>query len=845
MKKLPINDVIPKIQETLKNTNKLILEAPAGAGKSTMVPISLLDELWLKDKIIIMLEPRRVAARAVAFQMAKLLGQKIGQTVGYQVKMDSCFSKDTKILVVTEGILTRKLQSDQALENVAMIIFDEFHERSIHTDLSLALSLQSQELLRDDLKILLMSATLNSSKIASLLGDVEVIKSKGRMFDIEDIYLKEDIKHPTQEALNDILLSLILKSIKEDEGDILVFLAGMKEIRNISEKLNYKLSNTNIEILPLHSNLTKEEQDKAINKSINRKVILSTNIAQTSLTIEGIKVVIDSGLEKQIRFNPSNDMNHLEYTFISKQSAIQRAGRAGRLSSGKCYKLWHKNRILKESSKPEILRADLSSFLLDVTLWGVEDLSELKLLDIPSDEIIDSSKQLLKDIDMLDAKGNITRYGKQSLSLGIHPRFANMIFKANDLGFAKDACLLASLLLENDIFKNSFSSCDLYERYLILKEKSFNNEFINKYRAKQVLDQSTYLYNKLERTIDITKIAKNNIKLEKEMLGVLLLYAYPNRLAKLREKNDNKYKLSNEKGALLNNKDMLFNSEYLVVPRINAKELNSHIIHACSISLEYIKKYFSSYLRQIDLVTYKKERNSLDIKTATYFFKLELYSNPNLKIKKEKYPLLLIDLIKKEGLELLSWSKKAQDLISKVCFINYHIKNEEQKNTVDIKLPDFTQNGLLKDIKNIEPFLQNITSVKQLKNVDTYSYLTSLIPWNDLQTIEKLLPNSIKVPSGSNIKIDYSDIKIPILKVKIQEIFGLKQTPKILNNTLALQIHLLSPAQRPIQITYDLESFWKNSYVEVRKELRGKYKKHYWPENPYKAIATNKLKRNM
>ena len=845
MNKLPINDVIPKILETLKNTNRLILDAPAGAGKSTMVPISLLDEIWLEDKIIIMLEPRRVAARAVAFQMAKLLNEKIGQTVGYQVKMDSCFSKDTKILVVTEGILTRKLQSDQALENVAMIIFDEFHERSIHTDLSLALSLQSQELLRDDLKILLMSATVNSSKIASLLGNVEIIKSKGRMYAIEDIYLKEDIKHPTQETLNDFLLNLILKSIKKDEGDILVFLAGMKEIRNISEKLNYKLSNTNIEILSLHSNLSRQEQEKAINKSINRKIILSTNIAQTSLTIKGIKVVIDSGLEKQIRFNPSNVMNHLEYTFISKQSAIQRAGRAGRLSSGKCYKLWHKNRILEESSKPEILRADLSSFLLDIALWGVEDLNELKILDIPSTEIIDSSKQLLKDIDMLDEKGNITKYGKQSLSLGIHPRFANMIFKANNLGFAKDACLLACLLLENDIFKNSFSSCDLYERYLILKEKSFNNELINKYRVKQVLDQSTFLFNKLQKIVKIDENSKNDKTLEKEMLGVILLFAYPNRLAKLREKNDNKYKLSNEKGAILNRKDMLFNSEYLVVPRINAKELNSHIIHACTISLEYIKEYFSSYLKEVDLATYKKEKNSLDLKTATYFFKLELFSNPNPKIKKEKYPLILIDLIKKEGLELLFWSKKAEDLISKVCFINYHIKSEEQKNSLDIKLPDFTQNALLKSIERIQPFLQDVSSVKQLKNVDAYAYLISLISWNDLQVIEKLLPNSIKVPSGSNIKIDYSDIKTPILKVKIQEIFGLKQTPKILNNTLALQIHLLSPAQRPIQITYDLESFWKNSYDEVRKELRGKYKKHYWPQNPYEAVATNKTKKNM
>lgn len=842
MKQLPINDVIPKLKKTLKNNIRLILDAPAGAGKSTMVPISLLDEEWLGTRMIIMLEPRRMAARTVALQMAKLLGEKVGQRVGYQVKMDSCFTKDTKILVVTEGILTRKLQSDQALEDVALIIFDEFHERSIHSDLSLALSLQSQELLRDDLKILLMSATLNTQKIGTLLGNVEVIKSEGRMFDVVDIYLPVDIKHPTIETLNDILLKTILFSIEEDDGDILVFLAGMKEIRYLNEKLNHKLSNKDIDVLPLHSNLTRDEQDRAISKALKRKIILSTNIAQTSLTIEGIKVVIDSGLEKQIRFNPSNDMNHLEYTFISKESAIQRAGRAGRLSNGKCYKLWHKNRILLESSKPEILRADLSSLLLDVALWGVEDLNELKFLDIPTNDIINSSKQLLKNINMIDEKGNITKYGKQCLSLGIHPRFANMIFKANELGLAYEGCLLASLLVENDIFKNTFSSCDIYERYIILKEKSFNSGFVNVFKAKQILNQTTYLCKKLEKTINIVNVKTEKKELDKNMLGVLLLYAYPNRLAKQREKNDNKYKLSNEKGAILNNKDTLFNTDYLVVPNINAKETNSHIIHACSISFEYIKKYFSSYLKEIDTVIYKKEKNTLDIKTSTYFFKLELFSIPNQKIKKEKYPLLLIELIKKEGLELLSWSKKAEDLISKVCFANYHKENGKD---VNIDLPDFTQNGLMNYIDKIEPFLQNVNSLKALKEVDTYSLLSSLISWNDLQDIEKLLPNTIKVPSGSNIKIDYSDIKTPILKVRIQELFGLKQTPKILNNSLDLQIHLLSPANRPIQITYDLQSFWENSYSEVRKELRGKYKRHYWPENPFEAIATAKTKKNM
>lgn len=838
MKKLPIDDVLEEIKKALANNNKLILDAPAGAGKSTRVPISLLKEKWLDNKIIIMLEPRRVAARTVAFQMSKLLGEKVGKSVGYQVKMQSCFSKDTKILVVTEGILTKKLQNDQALENVALIIFDEFHERSIHSDLSLSLSLQSQDLLRDDLKILLMSATLNSQKIVDLLGNVDVIKSQGRAFDIENIYLEQNIKHPTIENLNEILLKTVLNSISKDEGDILVFLAGMKEIRKLSEKLEQQISK-DIEILALHSNLTVEEQDKAIYKGEKRKIILSTNIAQTSLTIEGIKVVIDSGLEKQIRFNPSNDMDHLEYAFISQQSAIQREGRAGRLSSGKCYKLWHKNRILEEASKAEILRADLSSFLLDTSLWGVMDLSELKLLDIPPSKIVNSSRELLQNINMLDEQKNITLYGKQCLSLGIHPRFANMIFKANDLGFAYEACLLAALLLENDIFKNIFSSSDIYERFIILKEKEFNSQFINIYKTKQILLQCSYIFKKLQK---IVKINKKNKELEKEMLAVLLLFAYPNRLARLREKNDNKYKLSNEKGAILNARDTLFNTEYLVVPNLNAKELNSHIIYACPINLEYIKKYFSSYLKEVDSAIYKKEKNILDIKTTTYFFKLELYSNPNSNITKDKFRLLLIDLLKKEGLDLLFWSKKAEDLVSKVCFLNHHKKNRKE---ITLNLPDFTRSSIIKNIDNLLPFLQNVTSLKELKNIDIFIYLSSLISWDDLQVIEKLLPSTIKVPSTSNIKIDYSNIEIPILKVKIQELFGLKKTPKILNNSLDLQIHLLSPAFRPIQITYDLESFWENSYEEVRKELRGKYKRHYWPLNPYEAIATNKTKKNM
>ncbi|MAD42838.1 MAG: ATP-dependent helicase HrpB [Arcobacter sp.] len=840
MKKLPINDVLEDIKDTLNKNSRLILEAPAGTGKSTLVPISLLKESWLEDKIIIMLEPRRMAARALASQMSKLLNEEVGQSVGYQVKMDSCFSKNTKILVVTEGILTRKIQNDEVLENVALIIFDEFHERSIYSDLSLALSLQLQEILRDDLKIMLMSATLNSNVLSLLLDDAPVITSKGKMFDVQNIYLEASIKHPSKNDLSTLVLNTILKALQEDEGDILVFLAGTKEIREINENLKLKIANdTKIDIFPLYSNLSKEEQEKAIYNRKNRKVILSTNIAQTSLTIEGIKVVIDSGVEKQIRFNPSNDMNHLEYCFISQASAIQRAGRAGRLSSGKCYKLWHKSRILEESSKPEILRADLSNLLLDLAFFGVKDFEELKFLDIPSLDIIKSSSKLLQNIDMIDNKNNITNFGEEAISLGVHPRFANMILKAQDLGFAYDACLLASMLIEKDIFSKQFSSCDIYERFIALKEKDFFNSNINTFRAKEVIKQAMYFYKRLK---SIRSIKEEKNTLSKNMLGVILLFAYPNRLAKRRIKDENKYKLSNAKGAIINAKDRLFNSEYLVVPNINAKEKDSIIHLASSITLEDVKKHFSSFIYKKDVISYKKELNKLDIRTITYFLELEISSEINTNISKDKYPKLFIDLIKKEGLSLLTWNKKAQELINRVNFIN---ENKKEFN-LEINLPYFDSNSLEENIEDIlTPYLQNVKTIKQLKEIDTFLVLQGLISWDSMQTLDILAPSSFKVPSASNIKIDYSNIATPILAVKIQEMFGLKNTPKILNNQIALQIHLLTPALRPIQITYDLESFWSNSYMEVRKELRGRYKKHYWPENPLEASATKKTKKFM
>lgn len=829
MKDLPINKILPKLKEEIQNNQKVILQASAGAGKSTVVPISLLDEAWLEDKIIIMLEPRRVAARMVAMQMARLLGEEVGQRVGYQIKMDSCKSSKTKILVVTEAILTRKLQADQALEDIALIIFDEFHERSIHSDLSLALSLQSQELLRDDLKILLMSATLNEKELSILLDDAPVVSCEGRVFPIEYSYFPKSIKHPDSRSLNSLLVDTVLNACKH-KGDILVFLAGAKQIKILQESLRSALDDS-FEILPLYSNLSKQEQDGALSLSSKRKIILSTNISQTSLTIEGVNIVIDAGVENQANYDHNTGLNHLELCFISEDSAIQRAGRAGRLQEGRCYRLWHEDRILQKSTKPEILRSDLTQTVLELSLWGAS-FEELRWLDIPNKQLITQTKELLVELNMIDEKGEITTFGEECIALGVQPRFGFMLLKANELGFAYEACILASLLSQKDIYKNSFRSADLNGRFLHLYEKDFNNSLINSFQAKQVLKEADYLFSKLKK---IKAVNKKSFK--KELLSVLLLFAYPDRLAKQRAKDDNRYILSNKKGAVLDRHDSLFNSSFLVVPSLSAKQKDSFINQALPIELKTIKEYFPYLLKTKELVDFDKSNNRVTFKEVLFFLELNLESKPIEKPSAEELVKLFLQLVKDEGLELLTWSKKANELRNRVNFINAHDS---------LDLPDFTKEGLIKSLSSwLEPYLSGVSTIKQLQELDTYNMLLGLISWERQQELDSLAPSTLQVPSGSKIKIDYSDLNKPILKVKIQEVFGLLETPKILNSKMPLQIELLSPALRPIQITYDLKSFWETSYDEVRKELRGKYKKHYWPENPYEAVATNRTKKNM
>jgi len=433
---------------------------------------------------------------------------------------------------------------------------------------------------------------------------------------------------------------------------------------------------------------------------------------------------------------------------------------------------------------------------------------------------------------MLDDSFKITNFGKDALSLGLHPRFAYMILKANDLGFAYEACLLASLLGEKDIFKNSSKDSDISSRFISLYEKDFDNIYINRYRAKEVLNGADFFYKKLK---SIKKVAKKSSSLNGEILGVLLLFAYPDRLAHRRMKNDNKYILSNAKGAILRVEDSLFNQEYLVVANLHAHDRDSVITRALSISMQVIEKYFSSFICNKESITYNKEAKKFDVRESSYFLQLQLYSKPKKSLQNINFKKLLIDLLQKEGLELLTWSKKATKLKERVNFLHKHRD-----------FVDFSDRVLLENLDRwLEPYLSGVTTIKALEALDVYTMLSSLISWEEKQILDTLAPLSVAVPSGSNISIDYADYEKPLIRVKIQELFGLHETPKILNNTLALQVHLLTPAMTPMQITYDLKSFWENSYAEVRKEVRGKYKRHYWPENPFEAIATNKTKKHI
>ena len=719
---------------------------------------------------------------------------------------------------------------------MALVIFDEFHERSLHADLSLALALESQSVLREDLKILVMSATLNTTAISSLL-DAPIIQSEGRSYPIESIYLPTSTTVPTKKELPSFISRMLINIIKYEEGNILVFLPGTGEIKRLEKLLN-DINFSDVFVSHLYGNLSKEAQDRAIKapKDIDgrgsRKIVLATNIAQTSLTIEGIKIVIDSGLHNVSVFSPFSGMNRLESTFISQDSATQRAGRAGRTSAGKAYHLWHKSKILLKHDVPEILSADLSQLLLDLAVWGNNDTTEMLWMDAPPITSVTHAKTLLQNLGAIDKSGVITPHGQAMGKYPMHPRLAHMMIKAKKLDLSYEASLLAVLISEKDIYTKSYGSSDLRERVSVLHDvrvdKSLNASYINKYQCSYLLKNAKRIEKMQKPTVDL------------ELLGVLLAFAYPDRIAKLRGDKSSTYLLANGKGAVLQQQDELFNTGFLVIADVDAKHINANIYKAIAISHAQIEAYLEEQLESYEDVSWNEEQARVEARKVT---KLGAIVLKEVQIKNPSEVLvleILLEELEELGLDALPWSKEASTLRDRVNFVNTH------EGTNDMAFPDFSETYILENMHEwLAPYLSGIKSLKALKSLDLNNILLGQLSFEQTKELNTLAPAKLKVASGSNIPIDYSDLKQPILAVRLQEMFGTQSTPTLLNGKVKLMIHLLSPAHKPMQITQDLESFWANTYTDVKKDLRGKYKRHYWPDNPLEAQATNKTKKFM
>lgn len=860
MQDLPINDVLAEIQHRLKQQNRLVLQAPPGAGKTTAVPLALLTQSWLHNKQIIMLEPRRLAARNAAARMAFLLNEKVGKTVGYQIRQDNCFSDKTKILVVTEGILTRRLQADPELKNIALVIFDEFHERSLHADLSLALCLQSQQILREDLKILIMSATLNTDAISRLLDNAPIIQSEGRSFDVDIHYLDRTVKQTDQRQLISNLINTIKHVIHDQQGNCLVFLPGVKEITLLANQLRPYLKSENIDnilLAPLHGSLNKQQQDQAISSPPEgkRKIVLATNIAETSLTIDGINCVIDSGLERALQHNPSSGMNRLITQSISQDSATQRSGRAGRLSAGVCYRLWNEpqqSRLAKHSLA-EIFHSDLTTLVLELANWGVIEVDELQWLDTPPTSAIEQARALLQQLDAIEIIGKITQHGRDMLRLGTHPRLAHMILSAEKLQQSYHACLIASILSEKDLYlAKTEKSYDMHERLKILRARQLSDykqaaqHGIDLQQCKRILLTADEFFNRLKPQKRNFIDDKNSF--DDNLSGVLLAFAYPDRIAKQRQLDEPRYLLSNGKGASIPVYLQHHLYEYLVIANLDAKQREASIYLAAEITALQLQDYFADHIQQTENIEWNERQQRVEVKQTVQLGKIVLQEKIITPENKQVLHQCLLQAIKNIGLQCLPWSPQASSLRQRVQFINLNIENYPglKKQFNENKLPDFSDQTLLDTLDQwLQPYLKNENSIKQCQKLDMHTLLLNQLDWQQQQLLEKLAPERITVPSGSAIRIDYNEAETPILAVRLQEVFGLYETPTILDGHIKLMMHLLSPAHRPMQVTQDLNSFWQTTYHQVKKELRGKYKRHFWPDDPLSAPATSKTKKQM
>jgi len=823
---LPIDPILPALREAISNHPSVVLQAPPGAGKTTRVPLALLDAPWLVGRRLVMLEPRRLAARAAAYRLAEQLGEEAGQTVGYRMRQETRVSRQTRIEVVTEGVLTRMLLDDPALEGVGIVVFDEFHERSLPADAGLAFCRQAQEVLRPDLKLLVMSATLDADALAGHLG-APVVRSEGRMYPVETFYLGHALRGlrpevPTAEAVR--------RALRETEGDLLVFLPGTAEIRRTQELLVEEMDG--VEVLPLFGDLTREEQDRALRPAARRKVILATSIAETSLTIDGVRVVVDAGLMRVPRFDASSGMTRLATLPVARDAADQRRGRAGRQAPGVCYRLWseHEQQHLADARSPEILEADLAPLALDLAAWGAADPSELAWIDPPPAPAYARARQLLADLDALDDAGRLTPLGRDMADLPTHPRLAHMLLRSPHPAIAAD---IAALLEERDVLRGQPGSnaADLRLRLELLNilragdrlPASWHHMTVDRGAIHQVLQNA----NRWRQRLNV-----NRQPSDPALAGLVLALAYPDRIAQ--RLADGRFRLRDGRRAILDERDPLANADFLVAAALDGRPEGARLFLAAPVTREEIEAVLGGQVDTVDEVVWDRDGERVVAKRVRRLGAVVLGESPLPDAAPEAIARALLGEVGARGLHLLNWTNEAERLRARMAFLHHHFPDWPDVSTETLA-------GTLSDW--LGPFVPNVRRLDEIKKIDLVPALTALLGWERQRRLDALAPERLEVPSGSQIALDYSDPAKPVLAVRLQEVFGMMETPRLASGQVPVTMHLLSPAQRPVQVTQDLASFWRDTYFEVRKDLRGRYPKHYWPDDPSQAEPTRRVRR--
>jgi ATP-dependent helicase HrpB len=817
----PVLEILPELKRILGHNPVAILQAPPGAGKSTVLPLHLLQEPWMKDKKMILLEPRRLAARSVAHRLAAVAEEEVGQTVGYRIRFETKVSAQSRIIVVTEGILTRMMQHDNALEDVGMVIFDEFHERSLTSDLALALSLQMLRILRPDLRILLMSATLDGEKISSVLGNAPIVTASGRQFPVEHRYLVFDPNATL--AMN--MARAIRKAWKEAEGDILAFFPGAGEINKVAGMLESELPSASI--FPLYGDLNMKQQQEAILPLAGRrKIVLATSIAETSLTIEGVSIVVDSGYSRVPRFDPRSGLNRLETVRVTRDAADQRSGRAGRLGPGISYRLWTEsmNHNLVAHRSPEILEADLAPVMLELANWGVNNVNELTWITAPPPGAVKQALDILEQLEAIE-DGRITVWGKKMVELPTHPRIAHLLLSASELIEKKYsgqalATDVAALLEERDPLGKE-AGADITLRLEVLR----------KWRSGEKVSADRNVLERIERLAAswrrLLKIDQDNSVVADTDTGLLLTAAYPERIARQTSPRSERYKLTSGRMVKLPPQDPLVRESWLAIAELDASSGEGKI-------------FIASPLNEDDLHHLAKEKESVrwdgeagrvvgsrDKRIGS----LVLESRPMTEIPETKRIHVLLEAIRLEGLATLGWNDEHIQWQTRVQVVRGWIPEEGW--------PDVSDDNLLRTLETwLSPYLHQVSRRSELQKLDLKSILSGILPWNLQQRLDVLAPEKISVPSGSLIRVNYfSDGRPPSMEVRLQEVFGLLETPAVNEGRTRVILHLLSPGFKPVQVTQDLKSFWQTMYHEVRSELRRRYPKHSWPEDPWTAEA--------